>query len=78
LLLLNSCSKKTLVHKVTNQKTGIEKNVYIKPKALIKKKKENVPKVLEGQLSFDGLKDDPTSMKNVISSLLTTFFPPRK
>ena len=70
--------KKTLVHKVTNRKTGIEKNVYVKPKARIKKKKESIPEVLEGQLSFDDLKDDPTSMKSVMSSFLTKFFPPKK
>ena len=70
--------KKTLVHKVTSRKTGIEKNVYVKPKARIKKKKESIPEVLEGQLSFDDLKDDPTSMKSVMSSLLTKFFPPKK
>ena len=69
--------KKTLVHKVTNRKTGIEKNVYVKPKARIKKK-QSIPEVLEGQLSFDDLKDDPKSMKNVMSSLLTRFFPPKK
>ena len=69
--------KKTLVHKVTNRKTGIEKNVYVKPKARIKKKR-SIPEVLEGQLSFDDLKDDPKSMKNVMSSLLTRFFPPKK
>ena len=69
--------KKTLVHKVTNLKTGIEKNVYVKPKARIKKK-QSIPEVLEGQLSFDDLKDDPKSMKNVMSSLLTRFFPPKK
>jgi plasmid replication initiation protein len=57
--------KKTLVHKVTNRKTGIEKNVYVKPKARIKKKKESIPEVLEGQLSFDDLKDDPTSKNNL-------------
>ena len=70
--------KKTLVHKVTNRKTGIEKNVYVKPKARVKKKKESIPEVLEGQLSFDDLMDDPTSMKSVMSSLLTKFFPPKK
>ena len=34
--------KKTLVHKVTNRKSGIEKNVYVKPKARIKKK-QSIP-----------------------------------
>jgi plasmid replication initiation protein len=69
--------KKTLVHKVTNRKTGIEKNVYVKPKARIKKK-QSIPEVLEGQLSFDDLKDDPKSMKNVMSSILTKFFHSKK
>jgi plasmid replication initiation protein len=69
--------KKTLVHKVTNRKTGVEKNVYVKPKARIKKK-QSIPEVLEGQLSFDDLKDDPKSIKSVMSSLLTKFFPPKK
>ena len=69
--------KKTLVQKVTNRKTGVEKNVYVKPKARIKKK-QSIPEVLEGQLSFDDLKDDPKSMKNVMSSLLTKFFHSKK
>lgn len=69
--------KKTLVHKVTNRKTGVEKNVYVKPKTLIKKK-QSIPEVLEGQLSFDDLKDDPKSMKNAMSYLLTKLFPPKK
>ena len=46
--------KKTLVHKVTNQKTGISKNVYQKPKLLVKNKKGKVKQInsdiLEGQL----------------------------
>jgi len=69
--------KKTLVHKVTDQKTGIEKNVYVKPKAHLKKKK-STSDILENQLSFDNLKDDPKPIKNVISSLVTKFLSPKK
>jgi plasmid replication initiation protein len=67
--------KKTIVHKVTNQKTGIEKNLYEKPKARIKKKetKKINPEVLEGQLVFLELKTEAKPIKNVLSSLLSKF-----
>jgi plasmid replication initiation protein len=52
--------KKTRVHKVVNQKTGIEKNLYIKPEAQTKKNKQrNKPNdsgILEGQLAFTDVK----------------------
>jgi len=76
--------KKTLVHKVTNQKTGISKNVYQKPKLLAKNKKGKVKQInsdiLEGQLSFDDLKtnDDAKPMNSVITSLLAKIFPHKK
>ena len=76
--------KKTLVHKVTNQKTGIEKNVYQKPKLVSKKKANKVKQtsndILEGQMSFDELKTnkDPKPMDNVITSLLAKIFPHKK
>ena len=67
--------KKTIVHQVFNQKTGISKNVYDKPKTQLErktgKKKLNNSDILEGQLAFSDLNDDPKSMKNVMSSLLT-------
>ncbi|PTM02796.1 MAG: hypothetical protein DA407_14815, partial [Bacteroidetes bacterium] len=48
--------KKTRIHKVTNQKTGIEKNFYIKPKQKTKKEIKQIarpkPDILEGQMSF--------------------------
>jgi plasmid replication initiation protein len=75
--------KKTLVHKVTNQKTGISKNVYQKPKLLVKKKKGEVKQInsdiLEGQLSFNDLKtnDKAKPMNSVITSLLAKIFPDR-
>jgi plasmid replication initiation protein len=48
--------KKTLVHKVINQKTGISKNVYQKPKPLVKNKKSKAKQpntdILEGQMAL--------------------------
>ena len=48
--------KKTRIHKVVNQKTGIEKNFYQKPEAKTKKNtkenKSNDSNILEGQLAF--------------------------
>lgn len=71
--------KKTSVHEVTNRKTGKTKNVYQKPKLLVKngKVKEINSKILEGQTSFDDLKDkDMTSakpMKGILSSIFSKF-----
>ena len=76
--------KKTLVHKVTNQKTGISKNVYQKPKLLVKNKKGKVKQInsdiLEGQLSFNDLKtkDKAKPMNSMIASLLAKIFPDKK
>ncbi len=76
--------KKTLVHKVTNQKTGISKNVYQTPKLLVKNKKGKVKQInsdiLEGQLSFNDLKtkDKAKPMNSIITSLLAKIFPDKK
>ena len=76
--------KKTLVHKVTNQKTGISKNVYQKPKLLVKNKNGKVKQInsdiLEGKLSFNDLKtnDNAKPMNSVITSLLAKIFPHKK
>ncbi|NBO86522.1 MAG: RepB family plasmid replication initiator protein, partial [Burkholderiaceae bacterium] len=76
--------KKTLVHKVTNQKTGISKNVYQKPKLLVKNKEDKVKQInsdiLEGQLSFDDLKinDNTKPMNSLITSLLAKIFSHKK
>jgi plasmid replication initiation protein len=69
--------KKTLVHKVTNQQTGIEKNVYVRPKARIKKK-QPTNRVLEGQISFAELKPEIKPMKSIMSSLLSKFTSSKK
>jgi len=69
--------KKTKIHKVTNQRTGVEKNLYIKPKKQTKKSKESkkdYPKnVLEGQMSLDEIKKEPKAIKNTLSKLFDKF-----
>lgn len=77
--------KKTVVTKVTNQKTGKETNIYSKPKTQAKTKKKakqdslsNSPDVLEGQLSFDDLKSQTKPIKNILSSLFGKFISPKK
>ena len=71
--------KKTRVHKVVNQKTGIAKNLYIKPEAQTKKNqhrnKPNDSDVLEGQLSFTGVKKDLQPIQNVLPKLLNKMNP---
>ena len=75
--------KKTLVHSVTN-KAGKSKNVYQKPKLLVKNKKGKIKQInsdiLEGQLSFVNLKtnDNAKPMNSVITSLMTKIFPHKK
>ena len=69
--------KKTKIHKVTNQRTGIEKNLYVKPKKQTKKTKglkKDYPKdVLEGQMSLDEIKKEPKAIKNTLSKLFDKF-----
>lgn len=60
--------KKTKIHKVTNQRTGIEKNLYIKPK-----KQTTKVDISEGQMSFDEIEKDPQSIKNTISKIFDKF-----
>ena len=67
---------KTKIHKVTNQKTGIEKNIYIKPKPRKKSKKEDdlvITNILKGQMSFKEIKDEPKHIKNILSKVLNKF-----
>ena len=60
--------KKTKIHKVTNQRTGVEKNLYVKPKK--QNKKVNI---LEGQMSLDEMKKEPQPIKNTIFKLFDKF-----
>jgi plasmid replication initiation protein len=65
--------KKTRIHKVTNPKTGIEKNYYIKPKQKKKIVKTNSPDVLEGQLAFIEIKKEPKPIQGILSKVLSKF-----
>ena len=69
--------KKTRVHKVVNQKTGIAKNLYIKPEPQTKKNqqrnKANDFNILEGQLSFTDVKKDLQPIQNVLPKVLNKF-----
>jgi len=69
--------KKTRIHKVINQKTGVEKNFYVKPEPKIKKKVKAkstiIPDVLEGQLAFADIKKEPQPVKNILSKVLRKF-----
>jgi len=65
--------KKTRIHKVTNPKTGIEKNYYIKPKQKKKVVKTNSPDILEGQLAFTEIKKEPKPIQGILSKVLSKF-----
>lgn len=69
--------KKTRIHKVTNQKTGIEKNFYIKPKQKTKKATKQIanpkPAILEGQMSFQEIKKEPQPIQSIFSKVLNKF-----
>lgn len=65
--------KKTRIHKVINQKTGIEKNLYIKPKKVKKDDKTQPQGILEGQMSFDEIKKEPKPIRNILSKVLNKF-----
>jgi plasmid replication initiation protein len=72
--------KKTKIHKVTNQRTGIEKNLYIKPKKQNKKSKESkkdCPKdVLAGQMYLNNLnkiEKEPKPVQGILSKMLNKF-----
>ena len=69
--------KKTRIHKVVNQKTGIETNLYIKPKKQSKKttSKKNKPCILEGQMSFKEIKKEPKPIQSILSKVLNKFKP---
>jgi plasmid replication initiation protein len=74
--------KKTVVTKVTNQKTGKVTNIYSKPKTQINIRKNTIndssQKTLDTQLSFDDLKSETKPMKNILSSLFEKFITPKK
>jgi len=69
--------KKTRIHKVTNQKTGIEKNFYVKPKQITQKATKQIanpkPAILEGQMSFQEIKKEPQPIQSIFSKVLNKF-----
>ena len=70
--------KKNRIHKVIDQKTGVEKNFYEKPVPNLKGKKRKKIKqinsdVLEGQLAFEDLKNKAQPMQNILSKILKKF-----
>lgn len=71
--------KKTRVHKVINQKTGIAKNFYQKPEAQTKKdkqkNKDNNSDILEGQLAFTDMKKELQPIQNILPKVLDKFNP---
>jgi plasmid replication initiation protein len=77
--------KKTIVHQVTNQKTGEITNIYNKPKVKSKIRKKIIqdnipisPDILKEQLSFIELKPETKPIKSVISSFLSKFTSSKK
>lgn len=72
--------KKTKIHRVINQHTGVLRNLYEKPELLKKEKKNKVKKQDSGdtRLSFENLKEGSKSIKDVMSSLLIKFFSTKK
>ena len=72
--------KKTIIHKVTDQKTGIQKNLYIKPESKIKTQKLKIekssPVILpeNNQNVLEDIKSESTPLKNVLSNILAKLF----
>ena len=62
-----------------NQKTGIAKNLYIKPEAQTKKNKlknkTNDSVILEGQLSLTSVKKNLQPIQNIFPKLLNKMNP---
>jgi len=70
--------KKTRIHKIIDQKTGVAKNFYEKPAVNLKgrtnkKIKKINSDVLEGQLAFEDLKNEAQPMQNILSKILKKF-----
>ena len=62
--------KKTRIHKIIDQKTGVERNFYEKPIPQNKKAKTINSDVLEEQLAFTDLKKEAQPMQNIPSKVL--------
>ena len=68
---------KTKIYKVTNQKTGVEKNFYAKPESKPKKQKNKTKiinsDILEGQLAFSDIKKEPKPIQSILKKVLNKF-----
>ena len=68
--------KKTKIHKITNQRTGVEKNVYTKPKKADKRVNKNKSvsslHVLDHQPSLNA-KKEPKLIQGILSKILNKF-----
>lgn len=64
--------KKTMVHRVINQKTGITRNIYEKSKPQLKRENNKKSKTLENKIL--DLEADQKPIKNVVSSIFTKLF----
>jgi plasmid replication initiation protein len=62
--------KKTRIHKIIDQKTGVERNFYEKPVPQNKKAKTINSDVLEEQLAFTDLKKEAQPIQNILSKVL--------
>ena len=69
--------KKTRIHKVTNQRTGVEKNLYTKPKKVNKRIDKNKiassPEVVDGQMSLNEIKKEPKSIQDILLKVFNKF-----
>ena len=72
--------KQTIVHQVTNQKTGEKTNIYLKPKIQTNiRKKVNQdnsaisPNIIEGQLAISDVTSEAKPIKSILSSLFSKF-----
>ena len=77
--------KPTIVTQVTNQKTGKTTNIYKKPKAIIavgqkvtQESAKRIPDALEELLSFNEVKEEPKTIKSVLSSMFSKFTSQKK
>jgi plasmid replication initiation protein len=77
--------KPTIITQVTNQKTGRTTNVYKKPTAKIavvqkaeKDSSKRLPDVLEDQFPFVDLKEEPKTIKSILSSMFSKFTSSKK
>ena len=62
--------KKTRIHKIIDQKTGVERNFYEKPIPQNKKAKTINSDVLEEQLAFTDFKKETQPIQNILSKVL--------